>query len=55
MKIKEITWRHGRDFRAVYQCDAGHEHEDRGYDDAYFHDVVIPKMTCPECSETTDG
>lgn len=50
MKIKTIISQHRRDFRAVYECEhCGHEHTGRGYDDANFHQNVIPGMWCPKC------
>lgn len=53
MKIKTITSQHRRDFRAIYECDhCGHEHEGQGYDDANFHQNVIPGMKCQECGKT---
>ena len=53
MKIKEITSQHRRDFRAVYVCEhCGHEHNGTGYDDANFHQNVIPQMPCGECKKT---
>ena len=53
MKIKEITTQHRRDFTAIYECDhCGFEHSGTGYDDDYFHQNVIPKMTCLECGKS---
>lgn len=53
MHIKKITWQYRRDFRAIYRCEnCGHECEDRGYDDAYFHAKVIPDKVCPQCGKT---
>lgn len=50
MKIKRILHQHRRDFRAIYECEhCGYEKEDGGYDDAYFHNKVIPGMVCPKC------
>lgn len=50
MKIKTILSQYRRDFRAEYECEhCGHTHEARGYDDAHFHENVIPKMKCPVC------
>ena len=52
MKIKKITSQHRRDFCAVYVCEhCGHEINSTGYDDAYFHSNVIPKMTCKKCGK----
>lgn len=55
MKIKKVISRHRRDFRADYICEhCGHVEKDKyGYDDAYFHENVIPTMECSECGETS--
>lgn len=53
MKIKTITYQHRRDFEAIYVCEScGHEEKGRGYDDANFHQNVIPKMKCDKCGES---
>ena len=53
MKIKEITSQSRRDFVAIFVCEnCGHEKRMGGYDDAYFHQQVIPEMECLECGET---
>lgn len=51
MKIKEITYQSRRDFKAIYECEhCGHVTKEQwGYDDANFHQNVIPDMECPEC------
>ena len=50
MKIKEIISQSRRDFIAVYQCEhCDFEIERSGYDDAYFHQNVIPNMECEHC------
>jgi len=50
MFIKEITFKAGNDFKAVFCCEhCGYTHEKWGYDDAYFHKVVSPQEKCPEC------
>ena len=52
MKIKEIVDQSRRDFQAIYECEyCGFEHKGGGYDDANFHDNVIPAMECPESSK----
>jgi len=52
MKIETIISQHRRDFRAVYSCQhCDYEREGSGYDDANFHDNVIPKMQCPKCGK----
>jgi len=53
MKINKIIKQHRRDFTAIYECEGcGHTYEGRGYDDCYFHDIVIPAQRCPECGKT---
>jgi len=52
MKIKKILSRSRRDFDAIYICEhCEEEHKDYGYDDANFHDNVIPKMVCKNCGK----
>jgi Uncharacterized conserved protein len=55
MKIKEITSQNRRDFRAIMKCEFC-EHEtlnNSGYDDTYYHGVVIPAIICEECKKST--
>lgn len=54
MKIKEKLSQHRRDFWAIYECEhCGYETDkESGYDDANFHQNVIPNMKCPECGKT---
>jgi transcription elongation factor Elf1 len=53
MKIKRIESQSRRDFYAVYECEhCGHEKRGSGYDDANFHENVIPAMECGECGKT---
>jgi predicted RNA-binding Zn-ribbon protein involved in translation (DUF1610 family) len=50
--IKEIIEQHRRDFTAIYLCEhCGYEQEGKGYDDANFHNNVVPKKVCPSCGE----
>ena len=52
MKIKKILSQHRRDFRAIYVCEhCGHEETGTGYDDAFFHNTVIPTMKCGKCGQ----
>jgi len=55
MKIKQITDQYRRDFWADYECEVcGYIEKDMGgYDDANFHNNVIPKMVCPACGKTS--
>lgn len=53
MKIKKILSQYRRDFQAIYECQhCGHEQKGYGYDDANFHENVIPAMKCPKCDKT---
>ena len=54
MKIKRITNQHRRDFCADMVCEhCGHEEKlTSGYDDTYYHENVIPAMTCKSCGKT---
>ena len=54
MKINKITGQSRRDFLAVYECEGcGHKCDGQGYDDANFHENVIPNMRCPKCGESS--
>ena len=52
MKIKEIKSQNRRDFQAIYICEhCGYEREGSGYDDANFHNNVIPNWECNKCGK----
>lgn len=52
MKIKEIKSQTRRDFKAIYECEhCGVTKEESGYDDANFHQNVIPQMKCASCGK----
>lgn len=52
MKIKEVVYQYRRDFRAIYICEhCRYEYTGSGYDDANFHENVIPSMKCEKCGE----
>lgn len=52
MRIKRKLRQNRRDFTAIYECEhCGHTLERDGYDDAYFHESVIPAMTCKSCGQ----
>ena len=55
MKIKQINRQNRRDFYADYECEScGNVEKDKsGYDDANFHNNVIPKMVCKVCGKTS--
>jgi len=54
-KIKKITNQNRRDFTAIMVCEHCNTEEKgvSGYDDAYFHSKVIPKMECKTCGKTS--
>lgn len=55
MKIKKIINQSRRDFVADYECEhCGHETQGAGYDDANFHQNVIPSMICGKCGKKAD-
>lgn len=52
MKIKKIISRNRRDFTAIYVCEhCSHEYDGYGYNDASFHDNVIPNTPCQNCGK----
>lgn len=54
MRIQSIVSRDRRDFTAIYVCEAcGATKRDYGYDDAYFHEHVIPDKKCEACGATS--
>lgn len=55
MRIKEMISQHRRDFMAVYECEScGATVTMSGYDDAYFHQAVIPAMGCGKCGSVSN-
>lgn len=53
MKIHKIVSQHRRDFVADLVCEHCNTKErlDSGYDDDYYHQVVIPAMVCKSCGK----
>ena len=52
MKINKIIRQCRRDFTAEYECDhCGFKEVSGGYDDANFHENVIPGFECKECGK----
>lgn len=52
MRIKEIVSQHRRDFTAVYACGhCGAERKGPGYDDANYHENIVPAMACSKCGK----
>ena len=55
MKINKIIYQYRRDFQAEYICEhCGEITKGRGYDDAFFHEKVIPDMVCKKCGKKAD-
>lgn len=55
MRIKTIVDRNRRDFTAVYECEScKRTKKDYGYDDANFHNNVIPAMKCEGCGKASN-
>lgn len=56
MKIKDISYKSGNDFKAVFVCPlCGEEYEAWGYSDAFFYNTVMPNATCRECKKNEQG
>lgn len=57
MKIYETTFEYRRDFHAIMVCEhCDHTQELKtGYDDDYYHNRVIPAMTCDKCGKNRKG
>lgn len=55
MKIKKFISQNRRDFWADYECECcGYiEEHQSGYDDANFHNNVIPNKKCPKCGKSS--
>lgn len=52
MKIQTILSQHRRDFTAIYECENCQATEEgQGYDDAHFHNNVIPNKLCKVCGK----
>ncbi len=53
MKLIDVTWQHRFDFRGILQCEHCEHTQsmDHGYDDANFHNNVIPAIVCIQCGK----
>ena len=56
MKIKEIINQYRRDFTAILICEHCNNEEKltNGYDDANYHQNVIPNIECKKCGKKAD-
>lgn len=53
MKLKEITYQHRRDIKMILECEnCGETVEEKGYDDRFFWDEVLPDVKCPSCKKS---
>ncbi len=53
MRIKSMLSQSRRDFVAMFECEhCGYSVRKSGYDDANFHNNVIPKIACEKCGKT---
>lgn len=57
MKIIRYTFEHRNDFSAVYECEhCGDQREiGQGYNDANYHQNVIPRFRCLACGKNRHG
>ena len=57
MKIKEITWQMRNDFHAILECEHCGETQklSSGYNDNYYHQKVLPSITCISCKKDRSG
>lgn len=54
MIIEKFIFRNRRDFKAIYKCEfCGATIVEQGYDDAHFHENVIPAMKCKKCGKAS--
>ena len=53
MKIRKIISQHRRDFSAIMVCEHCESEQklNSGYDDAFYHQNVIPVMKCESCGK----
>ena len=55
MRIKKIISQYRRDFTAEYECEhCGFMKINSGYDDANFHNNVVPNMECEKCGKKAE-
>lgn len=57
MRIKQITWQHRNDFDALMECEHCESTQElkSGYNDVYYHQKVIPSITCTSCKKNRAG
>lgn len=52
MRLIKRERQHRRDFTGTFRCEhCGHDEVKQGYDDAHFHENVIPAMKCEVCGK----
>lgn len=57
MKIKTLTFEMGNDFSADMECEhcGVTQKLSSGYNDSFYHQRVIPSMTCKTCGKNRAG
>lgn len=57
MKITTIRAQHGHDMYGTFTCEHCNKETPMqgGYDDAYYHEEVVPAMHCPHCGKNRAG
>lgn len=57
MKIKDILSTHRNDFTAIMECEhcSSTQRLGSGYNDGFYHERVIPAMTCNSCGRNRAG
>jgi len=57
MKIHEMTWKQGNDFRAILECEHCEGKQDlvNGYSDQNYYSEVLPKIVCVSCGKDAYG
>jgi len=56
MKTIEFCWMHRYDYEALCECEhCGNKQYMRGYNDANFHNNVVPKVRCHKCNKDRNG
>lgn len=57
MKIQKVLSHYGNDFTATMECEHCESTQklSTGYNDDYYHDRVIPAMTCKACGKNRAG
>ncbi len=57
MKIQKITFENRNDFCAILECEHCQATQElkSGYNDAYYHNSVLPAIKCKTCGKDRHG